>query len=113
MNVIELTQGDSYPVPLALTQDGQPLTPDMIADLEITVDWVIRRRMSDGGVYYNAEEKLYYFIPSENETLIMMPGEYKVGVRVKYLNKWIKVTDVGMIRITKGQFKEVSQCNRN
>lgn len=106
---ITITQGDSYLIPIALTQDGHALTPDMIDDLEIMIGKSITRRMSDGGIAFDPDTGYWYITPTQSETLVTCPGYHGVCVRVKYKNQppSTKVDLIDRVFIKGGPFKEV------
>ena len=93
-------QGDSFPIPVELMQDGQLLDVTTIEDLEICVGSNIKRK-ADGSDYL-------YFVLSQAETLGMKPGYYGVGVRIKYpgIPPSVNIESIGSILIAPSNFKE-------
>lgn len=81
---MDIMQGDSYPVYINLTQAGQPLTPEMIAELEICIGKHLRRLYSADEVFYDAEAHRWHIRLSQQETLGLPTGTHSVIVRVKY-----------------------------
>lgn len=84
MAQIKMMRGDSYIVFVNLTQQGYPLTADMVTDVEICVGENLRKTYSGGEVGYDALRSMWYFRPSQKDTLAMDEGAYEVIVRVKY-----------------------------
>lgn len=84
---MKIMQGDSYAIPINLTQGGYALTPDMIDEVEITVGEAMTKKYTAGGVGYSADLELWYIRPTQEETLAMEAEEsYQVIARVKYKN---------------------------
>ena len=110
MGVFVMAQGDSYPIPIDLEQDGTDLTPDMIAEVEVCVGESRRYLASQGTVTYDPQLPGWYIRPSQQETISMKPGAHKVTVRVKYLNTPeadVKADFAGKLVILKTNCKEV------
>jgi hypothetical protein len=84
MALIKMMRGDSYIVFVNLTQQGYPLTADMVTDVEICVGENLRKTYSGGEVGYDTLRSMWYFRPSQSETLALDEGTYEVIVRVKY-----------------------------
>lgn len=78
---MKMMRGDSYPIPVDIMQDGVMMTPDMVADIEISVGSGIQKRMSDGEVIY--EDGQWYFRLSQEESFAM-EDDNTVYVRVVY-----------------------------
>ena len=108
-NNVFLQQGESFAVPVQLSQDGIALTVDMLEELEIRVGVDITRRLSNGDIYLGEDAGTYYFIPTQEETLAMKPGRYLVGVRVKYpgIPPSVNIEPIGIITILPSNFREV------
>ena len=106
---IKMHQGDSYAIPIELTIDGVPLTPDMVEDLEICVGSEVIRSLSAGDLLLMEDDGCYCIIPTQKETLAMRPGQYDVAVRAKYKDTppWVDVEPIGRITILPSGFKEV------
>ena len=81
---MDIMRGDAYPVYITLTQAGEPLTPDMISEMEVCVGRRLRRLYSAGEVKYDEEGQRWYIQITQRETLGMAPGPKDVVVRVKY-----------------------------
>lgn len=85
-----IMKGDSYPLYFELTLDGITLTPDMVAEMEVCMGESIRKLYSDKGVQFDNEMGMWYFWPTQEETLAMPDGQYHVVVRVRYKNPGMK-----------------------
>ena len=79
-----IMQGDSYPIYIALTQDGDVLTPDLIAELEVCVGDQLRYLYTDGNVYFDRDENQWFIHPTQQETLSLDVGSYLIAVRIRY-----------------------------
>lgn len=108
-NSIFMHQGDSYAISVSLMQDGVALTADMIDNFEICVGSFIYRKYSNGDIYLGEEAGSYYFIPTQEETISMLPGTYSVGIRVKYkgVPPSVNIEPIGAITILPSRFREV------
>jgi hypothetical protein len=95
---ITIMQGDSYPIFLDLKQDGRLLTPEMISDVEISVGDVLRFTKSEGTLAYDSSRKLWYFWPTQEETMAM-EGIYDIQGRIKYPNTPAQVYGYKLDRI--------------
>lgn len=78
---MKIMQGDSYPIPVEITQDGVIVTPEMVAEVEITVGKTVRKTYTSGGVFFT--ENMWYFLLTQEETF-SLSGGYGVVVRLKY-----------------------------
>ena len=78
---MEIMQGDSYPIPVDIMQDGMVVTPKMVEDVEITVGTEIRKLYSTGGITF--ENDTWYFLLTQQETF-SMSGSNEVVCRLKY-----------------------------
>ena len=80
-----IMQGDSYPIYIDLEQDGLPLTPDMVAEMEVTVGDNLSKLYSKGGVLFDEETDRWYIHPSQKETLTLPADQmHDVIVRIRY-----------------------------
>ena len=110
MAKIKMMRGDSYIVFVKLTQQGNPLTPDMVADVEICIGDQIRKTYSGGDVGYDSSRDLWYFRPSQEETLALEEGSYETIARVKYSSGQdadVKGISIGKITMTETNSREV------
>ena len=80
-----IMQGDSYPIMISLTHDGDgPLVPEILEDVEITISNAMSLLMSEGGVYFDAVEGCWYIHPTQEQTFALEPGLHELSARVKY-----------------------------
>ena len=113
MASVKMMQGDSYAVFVSLTmeQTGDPITPSMVSDIEICVgDSLLRKTYASGEVMYDATQSLWYFVPTQEDTLGMEPDSYEAQARVKFLNgqyPTVKGITVGTIMILDAKSEEV------
>lgn len=106
--MVTLIQGDSYQIPVRIEQDGMLLSPEMVDDLELIIPDVLSRRMTTGGLSYHEDDGMWYFRPTQQETLNASTGTYDVGIRAKYkdIPPSTKVHVIAKIRIQAGPFQE-------
>lgn len=112
MATIKMMQGDSYAVfvSLKLKDTGEPITPDMVSEVEIMVGESLRKTYSSGTVRYDEDEMQWYFIPTQEETLALDPDNYEVQARPKFANgdySFVKGITVGNILIVDANSNEV------
>ena len=86
MASFKIYQGDSYHIPFQLEQSGYTVTPDMLSNLRIKVGEDLGYEMSAGEVFYDAAAGIWYFRPTQNDTLALEPDSYSVQAKVKYKN---------------------------
>ena len=87
---MRIMQGDSYPIYIELTQDGDVLKPEMVSELEICVGEQLRKLHSQGEVGFDTDSDRWYIHPKQEETLKLQPGTYMVLARVRYQNSDIE-----------------------
>lgn len=87
MTTLKMRRGDSFPIIIEITQDDTVLTPDMIADLEVSVGGRLQKKLSEEMVGFDEGEQKWFIIPSQEETLAMDEGVYEVVVRIKYFEE--------------------------
>ena len=112
MASVKMMQGDSYPVfvSLKMTQTGDPITPDMVEEVEICVGDSLRKTHTAGEVLYDATQLQWFFVPSQEETFALEPDSYDVQTRIKLPNGQyspVKGIKVGTIIIIDAQSEEV------
>ena len=78
---MKIMQGDSYPIPVDIMQDGVVVTPEMVEDMEITVGAEIRKLYSAGDITF--ENNTWYFLLKQQDTF-SMSGNNEVVCRLKY-----------------------------
>ena len=78
---MKIIQGDSYPIPITITQDGIVVTPEIVEDVEITVGSGIRKLHSAGEIRF--EDDTWYLLMTQQETF-SLNGANEVVCRLKY-----------------------------
>lgn len=99
---MKIMQGDSYAIPIRLTQGGYALTPEMVDEVEISVGEALIKKFTAGGVVYDKASQQWYIRPTQAETLALEAGEnYQVIARVKYKNvpADVKGVNIGSIDV--------------
>ena len=106
-----IMQGDSYPIYMELTQDGAPLTPDMVAELEVCVGDKLRKLYSATEVFYDEASDRWYIHPTQEETFGLESNtSYDVIVRPWYKGtnpKYVIGRRVGRISVEYNPNKKV------
>ena len=97
---MKISQGDSYPIFFKLTQAGYVLTPDMLDDMRVCVGEVLEFQLSKNEVFFDNDLQLWYFRPSQADTMLLDPESYQVDARVKYTNDPADVIKIPCGRIT-------------
>jgi hypothetical protein len=102
---MKILQGDSYPIPVEITQDDVPVTPELVEEVEITIGDRVRKTYTGGDVFY--EDEMWYFLLSQEDTF-SLSGGYEVLLRLKYPGSGNVVgTKIGKLSVEKAQRKEV------
>lgn len=102
---MKIMQGDSYPIPIDIMQDGVVITPEMVEDVEITVGAEIRKLYSTGGITFDAGT--WYFLLTQQETF-SMSGSNDVVCRLKYpVSGYTHGTRVGSLNVVETSQKWV------
>jgi len=110
MAAYKIMQGDEYPITVSLSQDGQVLIPDMVADLEITVADKLRYLFSRSTIGFDTAQNLWWFRPTQKETISLEPDGCAVIARVKYYGNIdfdVKGIPLGTLIVSAGNSKEV------
>lgn len=110
MATVRMMQGDSYALLINLTQMGTVLTPDLVADIEVSIGETIRRTKSGGDVEFDTTEQQWFIRPTQEETLALEPGVYEAIARIKYSNidnSDVKGINIGRVIITDSLSREV------
>ncbi len=105
-----IMQGDSYPIYVELAQDGVPLTPEMVEELEVCVGDQLRKLYSKGEVLFEANTNQWSFNPQQSETLDLSVGSYAVDIRIKYKDSGsgeVFGFRIGKIHVTDSNSEEV------
>ena len=84
MASVKIRQGDSYPILINVKQEGVPLTPSMVDEVEVSIGSALRKTYTSGGVGYDPSLSRWYIFPTQQETIDLEAGDYEVMVRVKY-----------------------------
>lgn len=102
---MKIFQGDSYPIPVEIRQDGVPVTSELVEEIEITIGSDIRKTYTGGGVFY--ENEMWYFLLSQEDTF-SLSGGYDVLLRLKHPGSGNVVgTKIGKLSVEKADRKEV------
>ena len=78
---MRILQGDSYPIPVEVRQDGIVVTPELVEEVEITIGSTVRKTYTGGGVFF--ESDMWYFLLTQEESF-SLSGGYDVVLRLKY-----------------------------
>lgn len=79
---VKIMRGDSYYIPVDVSQNGAAITPEMVKEIEISIGSAIQKRFSKGEVLYG-EDGVWYFRLSQEETF-SMDDSYEVYVRAVF-----------------------------
>ena len=102
---MKILQGDSYPIPVEIMQDGNIVTPEMVEEVEITIGADVRKTYSGGDVFY--EDEIWYFLLTQADSF-SLSGGYDVVLRLKYPGSSNVVgTKIGKLSVEKADRKEV------
>ena len=100
-----MMQGDSYSLGIrSLNNAGNPVTPDDIKDLEITIGPLRKTYLNAQVTFY---EGLWLFPLSQKETFDYWPSAVKAQVRVAWANGVIEGKPIYGVRINESISKEV------
>lgn len=90
MQHITVMQGDQYPINFRITRAGTQITPEDVADVEVSFSGDIIKYYSDGGVTYS--DGWWHFDVTEKETFALPPRTYEIQARVKFVGdeEWIR-----------------------
>jgi hypothetical protein len=101
-----MMQGDSYKIPIYLTDsEGNLITQSDVKDVEIFVG-VCRKTLSDGSVVYYDSEKVFFVSVSQKETF-MMRGDVSVQARILFLSGDVVGVDLGKLNFAEATSKVV------
>lgn len=102
---MKIFQGDSYPIPVEIRQDGVPVTSELVEEIEITIGSDIRKTYTGGGVFY--ENEMWYFLLNQEDTF-SLSGGYDVLLRLKHPGSGNVIgTKIGKLSVEKADRKEV------
>lgn len=100
-----MMQGDSYSLGIRILNNaGNPVTPEDIKDLEITIGQVSKTYLNAQVTFY---EGLWLFPLSQKETFDYWPSAVKAQVRVAWANGVIEGKPIYGVRINESISKEV------
>ena len=102
---MKILQGDSYPIPVEILQDGDIVTPQMVEEVEITIGGDVRKTYTGGSIFY--EDEVWYFLLGQEDSF-SLSGGYDVLLRLKYTGSGNVVgTKIGKLSVEKAERKEV------
>lgn len=81
---MKIMKGDSYPIYIELLQDNMPVSPEMVAEMEVCVGESLRKLYSQNEVLFDAGSSRWYIWPTQEETLAFSDGPNNVIVRIRY-----------------------------
>ena len=100
-----MMQGDSYSLGIRILNNaGNPVTPDDIKDLEITIGPLRKTYLNAQVTFY---EGLWMFPLSQKETFDYWPSAVKAQVRVVWANGVVEGKPIYGVRINESISKEV------
>ena len=100
-----MMQGDSYSLGIRILNNaGNPVTPEDINDVEITIGQLRKTYLNEQVTFY---EGLWMFPLSQKETFDYWPTAVKAQVRVVWKNGVVEGKPVYGVRINESISKEV------
>ena len=100
-----MMQGDSYNLGIRILNNaGNPVTPEDIKDVEITIGQLRKTYLNAQVTFY---EGLWMFPLSQKETFGHLPASVKAQVRVAWKNGVIEGKPIYGVRIDESISKEV------
>lgn len=100
-----MMQGDSYNLGILLLNNAQqPITPDDVEDVEITMGWE-SKRYTLGQLLY--DEGLWLYPMSQSESFSQWPGKVEAQVRIKWNNGFVEGQTIQGARFQQSRSKEV------
>lgn len=100
-----MMQGDSYNLGIRILNNaGNPVTPDDIKDLEITIGQL---RKTYSGAQLTYSNGLWLFPLSQQETFRYWPSVQKAQVRLLWANGVLEGKEAPSVRIKESISKEV------
>ena len=100
-----MMQGDSYNLGInILNNAGNPVTPDDIKDVEITIGSLRKTYLNSQLTYYDG---VWLFPLSQQETFRYWPSSVKAQVRVVWANGVVEGKPLYGVRISESISKEV------
>ena len=112
MATVKMMQGDSFAVFFAIRMKdtGDLITPSMVSEVEVSVGDSIRKTYTSGEVSYDATQRQWYFVPSQEDTFSLDSDGYEVQARVKFRNEQyssVRGINLGYIMILDAHSEEV------
>ena len=102
-----MMQGDSYGKEIKLLYDnGNPITPDDVSDVEITIG-SLSKTYKANEIHYDGELKSWIYPISLEESFKFPAARLKAQVRVKWLNGEIEGEDLEDIYVSESRSKAV------
>ena len=100
-----MMQGDSYNLGIRILNNaGNPVTPEDIRDLEITIGQLSKTYLGAQVTFY---EGVWLFPLSQQETFGYLPSSVKAQVRIVWANGVIEGKPIHGLRINESISKEV------
>lgn len=100
-----MMQGDSYNLGIRILNNaGNPVTPDDIRDLEITIGQLRKTYL---GAQLTFSDGLWLFPLSQQETFRFFPSAQKAQVRLLWANGVLEGKDAPSVRVNESNSKEV------
>ena len=100
-----MMQGDSYNLGIRILNNaGNPVTPEDIRDLEITIGQLSKTYL---GAQVTFSEGMWLFPLSQKETFGYLPSAVKAQVRILWANGVIEGKPIHGLRINESISKEV------
>ena len=102
-----MMQGDSYGKEIKLLYDnGNPITPDDVSDVEITIG-SLSKTYKANEIRYDGELKSWIYPISQEESFKFPAARLKAQVRVKWLNGEIEGKDLEDVYVSESRSKAV------
>ena len=100
-----MMQGDSYNLGISILNNaGNPVAPEDIKDVEITIGHLSKSYLNAQVTYYDG---LWMFPLSQKETFDYLPASVKAQVRVVWKNGVVEGKPLYGVRISESMSKEV------
>lgn len=98
--MITIMQGDELRMPVRLTLNGEPVTPDAVEAVRFTMGTLYKAY--PGAVEWDAESKRFLLPLTQAETFALPPGGLRVIIRPKFkdssIRGWRAVTELQVQR---------------
>ena len=103
--MITIIQGESFPIPVMLQKNGEPIGPDSVTDCLICVA-EIHKKHSDGTLAWNEERQMWNFFPAQSETYSAEPGFYNMQIQIKHKDGTVQKVVGPYVNIQESPCKE-------